>query len=279
MVATFAEAVNADLVITRPEPDRILVWHRGTVTEQQTDPTAWVWSDGNFIYRQTGEGTGTQVATAATPDGTVVCDVDGPIHHVTERSDGSHVAAVEEQEDLIRWNPSGETAVPLHAVDCETGERTPIEPVSFYGDEVGGRTIERIRGREFTLVFDVEGNAQIFNEGGMELNGEDYSGYATFSQDGTVVVYGDMGAGAGPHYSSFLVARDTTSGSQLWRTDLGTIFTDLHFVGDTVVVQLPDNATAAISGEQTGMTAVVLDADSGQSLRDIELPLETLFVG
>ncbi|MEM7324809.1 MAG: hypothetical protein AAF531_17105, partial [Actinomycetota bacterium] len=269
-LADSAEALDANMMVTKPDPDRILVWSNGSVATVASFDTEGYSADGRFLYQWWGEGVDIW-SKASSPDGTVVCEVEGHLYHVTERADGSFVAAVEPALTDDDPLPPTDEGLPLFAEDCATGERQPIEPRWYPGDEVGGTAIERVAGRVFRLAYDAEGNATIRNEAGIMLNDDDYSGYATFDRAGSRVAYGDMAAGAGPHYSSVVVGRDTTTGERLWRLDLDVPFVSLHFVDDRLVVLLAETPEAVFDGEPIPATAVVLDGTTGDELKRIEL--------
>lgn len=229
---TWLVAAAGARTIVAGDADRLLTWdgsdHRvvsGAMVLESTgrsaDEVATLFvrsADDRFIYWAVAEAEDDPfedwIAIATTYDGTVVCDLVESIHHVTERVDGTYVAGVErELESTIG-------AAPAFAVDCATGDAVAIQSfVSYQGDgEV--RVTERVGGREFTFLGDAEGNADLLNEDGLQINGDDYSGEHALDRAGERVLYGDYGIGASPHLSRHLVARTTTDGALLWRAEV-----------------------------------------------------------
>jgi len=123
----------------------------------------------------------------------------------------------------------------------------------------------------FAVTYDAEGNGTIENDAGISLNGDDYSGYATFDPTGALVAYGDMASAAGPHYSSVVVVRDAVTGDRLWSTDVGVPFLDLSFVDQRLVVVLTEGAEAVFDGNPMPDAALVFDGYTGQELNRVDL--------
>ncbi len=273
----FAEAVDATVLVVRLDSDTVLVWDSGSVIELPDQAMGYVYSDGRFLYRWAGEGGATLQASAATLDGTIICEADGRIHHATERSDGTYVVAVERdlkfEGDLTEQAEFGH---PLDAVDCLTGTRQPIEPVVFYGGDGETKIIERVAGRTFTGTGDAEGNVDFMNEDGISIDGEDYAGYHHFNDDASLVAYGDMNAGAGPHFSPVIVIRDTTSGDRLATVEFEQPFLSIHFVSDRLVVTFAANFEALINGEGMADHAVVIDPRSGGRIAEVPAGFELI---
>lgn len=290
-VAAVAEAADAEVIVARLDDETVVVRSEGRSVELAVPADTGIWSDGRFVYRSTGDrstgdrstgdrSTGDRArvgAIVSALDGTVVCEVEGLVHHVTERVDGTHVAAVE-SDFPDGWDGVGEYALPMEAVDCRTGERRPIESVTIYGQDGEFRYIDRRAGRVFTGYGDAEGNADVENEQGLSINGEDYAGYHTFSADASVVMYGDM-TSSGPHLSPVVVARDTTTGAQLWRTEFDIAFRHLWFIGDRPAIGFLDDEMARIEFREGTDRLVLLDPATGERAEEIAVGFELLFIG
>ncbi len=110
----------------------------------------FAWSDGSYVHRVTREpiedGPDATMSSAATFDGTVVCNAPGEIR----RREG------------------------------------------------GWRSLVTVGDRTFEEIGDAEGNADVVNEDGVSVNGDDDAGSHEFSPDGSSVVYGDYGTGPEP---------------------------------------------------------------------------------
>ncbi len=242
----------------------------GATTEVTTPRDAYVETDGSFLWWSTNPTGGTPVrSTAATLDGTVVCEVEGSLHRIREEPDGGYVASVTE----VNTGPStgAETPVPNFAVDCETGERRPIEPISWIR-EGGGRHVERIGDRTFTYVSDAEGNADVTNESGVSINGDDYAGYHEFNDDGSQVVYGDMTAAI--HVTNLLHSRDTTTGELLWTAELESPVAGLHWYDDRIIASAPGDGVPGVANE----AVIVLDAVTGEVITTVPTTIDVAFV-
>ena len=260
-----AELVDARVLVAQV-PGAVLVSVDGETTTLPVGDDVGVWTDGDFLYLQAfGGGAAESTTTALTLDGTEVCSTTGSLHHVTRRDDGTFVMGVESFDDLPEPESSEPSVeVPFEAVDCATGERTAIEPVTVFGLDGEVRITERRAGREFVFLGDAEGNADGINERGISINGDDYAGYHTFNADASEVIYGDMAAGAGPHFSNVLILRDTEDGAQRWTAELPNVFVFLAHLGDQVVAGVTDELEAVLLAEPTGSTLVVLDAATGE---------------
>ncbi|MEZ5378327.1 MAG: hypothetical protein R2733_17620 [Acidimicrobiales bacterium] len=273
-VADLAQAIDARRLVTQVD-DQIHLSADGQVTVIDSDNDAWVWSDGQFVYwstaTDTGDGGYESRTVARAFDGETVCQLPEPIHHVTERSTGGYVAAVERDLDE---GPADDALVgyPAFAVDCATGDEQPIEPLRFVGGETGTTSVIRVGGRTFTALGDAEGNADVANEDGISINGDDYAGYHAFNADGSLVVYGEMSEGV--HVSDEIVCRDTVTGDELWRTMLELPFGYLGFIGDQVIAEQP----VEFAGTEWAGTAsvVIIDARSGQTQASIATTLKVL---
>ena len=198
-MAALADAIGASTLIARA-PGRVSVFADGATTDVAM-PDVYVRSDGEFLWWTDGTS-----STAATLDGMVVCEVEGDLHRIRAEADGGFVASVEQRFSDVAFE-QGEP-IPNEAVDCETGERQPIEPISW-NVEGGSRFVQRVGARTFNGEGDAEGNADIANESGISINGNDYAGYHTFDDDASRVAYLVMDAIATPHLSPLLRARAT----------------------------------------------------------------------
>jgi hypothetical protein len=268
-LAALAEAIGASTAIAR-EPGKVTVFTGGTATEIATPPDVYVQSDGTFLWWNTITGETTTRSTAATLHGTVICEVEGVLHRIREDPDGGYVASVE------RANPApdgSETPVPNFAIDCETGETQPIEPIRWTR-EGGSRFVERVGERTFTGIGDAEGNADVTNESGVSINGDDYAGYHVFSADGSRVVYGDMSAQPSPHVTNVLRSRDTTTGELLWSAELDQPIGLLHVYGDRVLALAPADGVPGAAFE----AVIVLDVVTGEVIDTVPTTLDLAFV-
>jgi hypothetical protein len=270
-LARLAEAIGASTGIARA-PGKVTVYADGTTTKVATPPDVYVQTDGIFLWWNTVTGDTVQ-STAVTLDGTIVCDVDGTIHRVRQKADGGYVASVE-RADQISDPGAAESAIPHYAVDCETGETQPIAPITWTR-EGGSRFVQRVGDRTFTGVGDAEGNADVTNESGVSINGDDYAGYHTFSADGSRVVYGDMSGQPSPHVTSVLRSRDTTTGEPLWSARLEHPVGPTHWYGDRIVAQVLENGGAGPGYE----AVIVLDALTGDVITTVPTSLDIAFVG
>ena len=265
-----AEEIGASKLIVR-EPGRVTVFEDGSTTDVTTPPDVYVQTDGDFLWWDIVTGETTSRSVAATLDGTVICEVDGVLHRLREDPDGGYIASVE------RANPASdgsETPVPNFAIDCETNETQPIATVTW-NREGGSRYIERVGERTFTFNGDAEGNADVTNESGISINGEDYAGYHTFNADGSRVVYGDMSALASPHVTDVLRSRDTTTGELLWSTELDQPVGLTHWYGDRIVALAPADGVPGLAYE----AVIVLDALTGDVIKKVPTSLDIAFVG
>ncbi len=278
-LVTLARAIGASVVVARDE-DSVFALDAGVQTTIPIPKQAGAWSDGEFVYLSASGEDRTMLSTALTLDGIQVCDAEGPIHHATRRTDGTYVMAVELDYWLRETDGGGTYDVPIEAVDCQTGERQPIEPVTSYGNETETRIVIRVGGREFIGHGDVEGNADMVNERGISINGDDYAGYHTFNTDASQVVYGDMGQGAGPHYSQIVTARNTATGDLRWSAELPTPFVFLAHLDDHVIAGIPEDMESLIGGDSTIAEVVLLAADTGELLGQTEAGIHRLlYVG
>jgi hypothetical protein len=165
------------------------------------------------------------------------------------------------ERDLDLMFELGEWPRPNDAVDCTTGERTPIDPITWIR-EGGARSTLRVAARQFDADYDVEGNGTIRNEDGIAIDGDDYAGGHTFSPDAARVVYGIYGGAMGPHYTTEIRSRDTTTGAELWTAQVETPFGRLIHTGPSVVVELP-TPDALFSPWEAALALEILDADDG----------------
>ena len=267
-LATLAETIGASTAIAR-EPGQVTVFANGSTTEVATPQDVYVETDGTMLWWDIVTGPATSRSAAATLDGTIVCEVEGSIHRVRQDPDGGYVASVERRDEIA--GIAEERAVPNYAVDCETGETQPIEPVSWLR-EAGSRFVQRVGERTFTGIGDAEGNADMTNEAGISINGEDYAGYHEFSADGSRVVYGDMTDFV--HVTTILRSRDTTTGELLWSTELDQSVGPTYWYGDHIVALAPDGGVPG--GEYEA--AIVLDAATGEVIDTVPTTIDLAFV-
>ncbi|MCP3988315.1 MAG: hypothetical protein GY724_04515 [Actinomycetia bacterium] len=278
-LATLAEAIGASVVVVRHD-NEVFISNAGVQTSIPVPGGVWAWSDGDFVYLYASDQAKTMLSTASTPDGLQVCTAEGPIHHATRRTDGTYVMAVELDYWLRETDVVGIYDVPIDAIDCQTGDRQPIEPVTSYGTETETRVVIRVAGREFVSLGDAEGNADVVNERGISINGDDYAGFHTFNTDASQVVYGDMGQSASPHYSQVVTSRNTETGGLLWSAELPMPFIFLAHLDDHVIAGLPEDLDSLINGDSTVAEIILLTADTGELLGQTEAGIQRLlYVG
>jgi hypothetical protein len=272
-LATIAEITRASTVVAALRDGRVVTWVDGRTSEIPAPPDAWTWSDGRFVYWSTyPDGAESPLTTAAALDGSIVCEAAGRMRSLRQRPDGSFVATVERDNETTPISP--EYPIPNYAVECATGASTAIDPVSFRF-EGGGRTLESVAGRTFTVHFDAEGNGDIVNADGISINGDDYAGFHTFSPDGTRVVYGDYGGGVSPHVTRNIAVRNTVNGSLLWRTELPRSFAALGITDQTVVAALPSRDAEYEPWMNTELLTV-FDASDGTPLASLPTSIDIL---
>ncbi len=275
-LAAFAMTVGAETVVAHVE-QTLFIFQNGVQTSRPI-ALGWAWSDGRFVYESSAEGGKTFRSTASLLSGEVICDTKLPLHHATQRSDGSFVMAVTEHETATEDNWDGQSpyAIPTFAIDCQTGESQAIESFATYGiGETGYGYAVRVAGREFTGLGDAEGNADMVNEQGISLNGDDYAGYHTFSPDGSLVAYGDFTNSGSPHYTTTVRVRDTNSGALLWESQLAEVFAQIHFLENRVLLELIDPMTTG----STPIAIVVLDLSTGTEIASASIDFDLLYVG
>lgn len=261
-----AAAGDADSIVTRLRDGTVVSWHDGELAEL-LPAEAFLWVEGDFVFWQDNVENDAGVPwphTWATRfDGTEVCEVDGHMHRLREVN-GRLVASVERPDELpASWDR--EVPVPNSAVDCASGERTPIDPITWMR-EGGSRGITRVADRTFTYEGDAEGNADVTNESGISINGDDYAGYHTYSPDGSRVVYADFTDAPGPHYTDRIRARDTTTGELLWTVEMPGMFASLHHSEDRVLVAYPPPTADPMSPWEATSWVDVHDAETGRLL-------------
>lgn len=237
---------------------------------------AYVWSDGSFVYWETSEadesGQYKTASGAADLSGTVVCETAGSIYLVRHLPDGTYVASVERDDEA---SPAGaEYPVPNYAVACLTDTAEPIEPRTYRGEGTSRSTV-RLAGQTFTFRYDAEGNADVLNEAGVSINGDDYAGFHTFSPDVSTVVYGDYGVSFSPHVTSTIRVRDTATGTLRWSAELPRVFASLDFAADRVIVGLPPEA-GEYEPWSAGELLAIYDASTGQRLTDLPTSIEVI---
>ncbi len=274
-VALLADAVGASAAVVELSDGRVVAWSDGTIAQIPVAADSHPWSDGNFVYWLTYEdgehGVVDEHSTVADLNGTIVCEAPGSIHLVRRNAEGTYVASVERAGGGDVVPVDGESPIPNFAVDCATGESQPIETTGYWRDG-GSRSVRQIAGRSFNFLYDAEGNAQVINEAGLSINGDDYAGLHTFSPDATHVVYGDYGVGVSPHTTRTIRARDTTTGDLLWSFELPRVFASLQFTDNYVLAELPPAASEYAPWQATE-SIVILDATTG--LQVASLPTTT----
>lgn len=251
----------------------VVRWADGEVAEVPVPDDSW--TDGTYFYRWEDVEATPARTSASLADGTTVCEVDGRIQWVRERNDGTYVATVL-RDDEVDFEGDAEWPIPTYAVDCATGESTPIETISWQR-EGGSRTTETVAGRTFEVDGDAEGNADVFNEDGVSVNGEDYAGLHAFAPDASVVVYGDYGVSHSPHITTTIRARDTIDGTLLWSAELDRPFGSLDVTDDTVVVSQPPERHR--HEPWWAVESVwVFDRATGERRHEIPTPVQLLYV-
>lgn len=276
-LAAFARLVGAETVVAHVEKTLFIL--KDGIQSSRPIELGWAWSDGRFIYESSAEGGKTFRSTASLLSGEVVCETKLPLHHATQRSDDSYVMAVTEHETdtANNWEEQSPYAIPTFAVDCQTGESQAIASFMTYGiGETGYGFVDRVAGREFTGFGDAEGNADMVNEQGISLNGDDYAGYHTFSPDGSLVAYGDFTGSPSPHNTKVIKVRDTNSGALLWETELDIAFARLHLADNSLLVELFDPAN---DGPTPSDSVVVLDLATGTEVASASVDFDLLYVG
>ena|GEM_PF-4286442 len=262
-LAMLQEATGANVMVVQLANGRVLARAEDTVSEIPVASDSDPWSDGSFVYWQVFEdtATGQSETTSFVSDltGNIICEAPGRIHTTRRLPDGTHVASVETDEEPTAT--SGDNPVPNFAVDCESGNTQPIEPRTYLREGGGGSTLQ-IEGRSFARNFDAEGNADVLNDAGISINGDDYAGFHTFSPDASQVVYGDYGVSFSPHITTTIRVRDTTTGDLLWSFVLPLAFESLSFTDDHVAVGLPPEDTQFEPRRRTE-SIVILDAATG----------------
>ena len=171
-LATLAEAIGASTAIAR-EPGKVTVFADGTTTEVATPPDVYVQTDGTLLWWDIVTGETTSRSAAATLDGTIVCEVEGVIHRIRQDPDGGYVASVERARGDRR---------PPRRPPCRTTPSTVSPAIRSRSNPSGGRgrsapDYRAVGDRTFTDSDDAEGNADVTNEAGISINGDDYAGY------------------------------------------------------------------------------------------------------
>lgn len=274
-LAIIAEITRASTVVATLPDGRVMTWVDGRTSQIPAPLDAWTWSDGRFVYWAVYNGDEVPLTTAAALDGSIVCEAAGSMRSLRQRPDGSFVATVERDDEATRT--PDEFWIPNYAVDCATGTSIAIDPVSVRF-EGGGRTLTSVAGRTFTVHYDAEGNGDIENAEGISINGDDYAGSHVFSPDGTRVVYGEYGGGAGPHVTWNIAVRNTGDGSLLWRTELPRSLGNLEVTDQRVVVALPSREAEYDPWMNTELLAV-FDASDGTSLVQLPTSIDFLYLG
>lgn len=276
-VAVTADLVGATTIVAEPPGSGVVSWVDGDVFQVSPRDDVVASSDGRFVFWsewdvEVDDGVPAETSFAFTLEGEAVCEVSGRIHRLRETAEGAFVASVE-REDEPPPRDVDEWPIPNFAVRCETGEETAIDPVSFRR-EGGGRSTEVIAGRVFTWSWDAEGNADVVNDDGVSVNGEDYAGWHVFSPDAGLVAYGDYGSG-NPHETDTIRVRDTVDGAERWSTELERSFNRLIVTEDRVIVGLPPERVGYEFWSATESIAV-FDLETGERLATIPTDVDLL---
>lgn len=280
---TIATGTGSSVLVAQTPDGQVVALRDGTVTSVDGPADAFVHSDGTFVFwtlaQSDSEGI-TWRSTAATLDGNRVCEVDGRIHRLRQRDDGTFVASTERDDLAGDVGAAAEIPVPNFAIDCDTLDSTPIEPISWLASDSQSRAVTTVNGRTFTAYGDAEGNARVVNEQAMSVNGDDYAGSHVYSADGSQVAYGDYGVSSNgsPLTTETMRSRDTTTGELLWSVELDRPFAGMYFVGDVFVAELPPTEVAPEPYMATEYLAVY-DAPTGEFLRRVDTELRIIYLG
>ncbi len=238
--------------------------------EERSADRSNVWSDGDFVYVSMASDSPEENAPPSTTvwplTGEPSCEVDGWVHHAVIDSDGIVIVAID----------FGDAA---EALNCETRERQPIEPFRRFDGETETRSTERIGNRTFDVLGDAEGNADVFNESGMSINGEDYAGFHEFTADASIVTYGDYTQSASPHVTQVITTRDTTTGELLWSLDLGSLFWTINHGDDRLFVTYPVDENAFFGGVETTRLVTIHSVDDGGEIGRADTALNLIYLG
>jgi hypothetical protein len=269
----------ATLVVEDVDGSGVLSWADGRPGRVAVPEDTFAWSDGSYVYWLTRErmedGPDAVMSFAATVDGTPMCQAPGEIQRVVLRDDGQYEAVIEFEP----WPDDSAEESPRERArfDCATEAEIPLKPVTWRR-EAGWRSLLTVGDRTFQEVGDAEGNADITNENGVSVNGDDYAGSHDVSPDGSRVVYGDYGTGAGPHTTRVIRVRDTVTGEVLWSAEVDRTFNFLAHTGDRVLVGQPRQEHESEPWESTE-SIVVLQATSGEKMADVPTPAVFLYAG
>ncbi len=245
-------------------------------------PLGWAWSDGDYVFQWVDDGDGALRSTAATFDGTIICEADGSIHHFDPPEDEagrSGVMAVEASpsEWQLPTSDDAEFAIPLTDVDCETGEAEPGESVSFRSAD-GFRFTKYAGPRTFRGVRDTNGIATLFDDLDRPVNGDDPAIDHKFNINATIVAYGVLASPDDPSIVTDVIrVRVVDTGEILWTVKLPFPFTFFHFADDRLVVGQPDRGGS--QGGQSTASVLLFDVRDGSQLGHFAAPFEVLSVG
>ena len=215
---------------------------------------------------------GKRRTVAVNSAGDVVCDLPHDIASVT--SEGNQWTAFVELTDDIQFQDAMEVPIPATLISCSSQRAVEVPPRSFVGDQPILRRFVSVGSRTFEEVYDQEGNADVFNEAGAPITGDDYAGRHAFNSDGSVIAYGDLGFARHPHATNLVKARDTTTGELLWSMELDGAFDYLQHVGNSVIVGVPDRA--GVGNEALPEYLVVIDTASGAGLRRVDSQIRVI---
>lgn len=231
------------------------------------------WVDDDFIYVVKAE---SGAAWIHDHDGFEVCSVQldegETVHHATQRDDGSIVLGLEQWEDA---DPIG--SYNGIALDCESGERVAIEPMSQALGDGEWIAISRVADRTFEVSGDAEGNAAVIRtEAGVDLVADDdWAGLIAFADDAATIAYGDQAGSFSPHVTNQLKVRDATDGRLLWSAELPQLISGLWFVGDALVVGQGDDDGGWIPTD----SVIAFDVATGTNLGSAPSPEGLLYIG
>lgn len=269
----------ATLVVEDADESGVLTWAGGQTGRAAVPKDTFAWSDGSYLYWLTRErmedGPDAVMSFAATFDGTPVCEAPGEIQSVAARDDGRYEAVIEFEPSPDE--PARERPRERARFDCASGAEVPLDPVTWRR-EAGWRSLLKVADRTFEVVGDAEGNADITNEDGVPINGDDYAGSHDFSPDGSRVVYGDYGTGAGPHTTRVIRVSDTVTGEMLWSAEVDRTLSLLSHTGDRVLVGQPRPEHDAQPWESME-SIVVFDATTGEKITDVPAWTRILYAG
>jgi len=239
----------------------LLVWQDGATT--RIGPFSNPRVDNRFVIDRVSDSGPTRIYDLA---GRPVCELLLPdlanVHHVTTSADQTVVLGIEQGID-----DGTEYRTEAFAHNCETGDRTAIEPFSRQSVDGEWVQIERIGDRVFEIHGDAEGNADpILNEDGVDIIGDDWAGQLIWSADGSVLAYGNHRNSPSPHATTQLAVRDTRTGRLLWETELPEVISRLDVIDDQLVVGQGEDQAGWVPTERIIVYQLRLGDEAGQAL-------------